>query len=378
MIAPQFKPLVGGYERACERLSESLAGQGHHVVVLAERRDKNWSRREHVSGFEIVRWWCLYRPHLHQISSMIGLAFELLSMGRRFDVWHVHQYGTSALITICIGTLLGKPVVLKLTSSGKEGISKQLSKRTRHIQRYLYQKVAAVVTPSEETRQEALEFGFDVSKLHLVGNGVDIQEYHPKSDRERAQLRQELKLHDAPHFIFVGRLSWEKNLPLLLAAWGSFKSNDDKSWCLIIVGSGPEYCTIDQIINENGLSNTVRLVGYQPNVSTWLSASDAYVLSSTHEGLSNTMLEAMAVGLPIVTTLVSGVNALVVEPDCGWVVPSGSRDLLASALNLCASKVFDRQIKGRNARQVIENNYSIAVISDRHATLYSDLCGFAS
>ena len=78
MISPQFRPLVGGYERAAERLSMALAEAGMRVVVIAERRDHAWPAVECIDGYEVRRLSCWYRRKLHTITSLLSFAGFLL------------------------------------------------------------------------------------------------------------------------------------------------------------------------------------------------------------------------------------------------------------------------------------------------------------
>src|SRR6266571_4708787 len=126
MISPQFRPLVGGYERAAERLSGALAEAGISVVVITERRDHAWPAVECIDGYKVRRLWCVYRRHLHTISSLLAFARFLLRHGREFDVWHVHQYGFHAALAMALGKVLRRPVVFKLTSSAAMGIERTM------------------------------------------------------------------------------------------------------------------------------------------------------------------------------------------------------------------------------------------------------------
>ena len=129
MISPQFRPLVGGYERAAERLSAALAEVGLRVVVIAERRDRAWPAMECIDGYEVRRLSCSYRRHRHAVTSLLSFAGFLLRHGREFDVWHVHQYGFHAALAVALGKVLRRPVVLKLTSSGAMGIESAMGGR---------------------------------------------------------------------------------------------------------------------------------------------------------------------------------------------------------------------------------------------------------
>jgi glycosyltransferase involved in cell wall biosynthesis len=374
MIAPQFKPLIGGYERACERLSESLAGQGHQVVVLAEHRLHNWPKRESISGFEVIRWWCVYRPYLHQLTSAIGLVYQLVRARRKFHVWHVHQYCRSAVICILLGNAFNIPVVLKLTSSSYGGIEGSIKGFfTSRITKLVYKRVSAVVALTSETYQEALSFGFSQDQVHIFGNGLDTSVFAPRTEGQKSETRLQLNLPDNLYMIFVGRLASEKDLPILISAWSNVPSDLHDKWSLIIVGEGNERTLLEQLIREKSLTSTVRLVGYQSNISSWLSIASAFVLTSKREGLSNTMLEALSTGLPVITTEISGAKELVKNPGTGWVVPVGDVDALTGAFVDCMQDHQLREIMGHRARQLILRQYAIPIVAKRHENLYRTL-----
>lgn len=128
MLSPQYRPLVGGYERAAERLSAALVTRGHQVTVIAERRDPSWPKAEARDGVSLLRLWCAFKPRLHLLTALPRFAIFLLIRGRSFNVWHVHQYGLHASLAVALGKLLGRPVVLKLTSSGDQGLARTAAK----------------------------------------------------------------------------------------------------------------------------------------------------------------------------------------------------------------------------------------------------------
>jgi len=108
-------------------------------------------------------------------------------------------------------------------------------------------------------------------------------------------------------------------------------------------------------------------------VQDWLAAADIYVLCSQTEGLSNTLLEAMATGLPCVVTAVSGTRELVAEPGCGLVVPVGNIRALATALIGLMSSEKLRHEMGARSRVVIVERLAIENVAQRHEALYQTL-----
>jgi glycosyltransferase involved in cell wall biosynthesis len=374
MVSPQFRPLVGGYERAAERLSAELVCLGHEVTVIAERRDGSWPAREQADGVLVRRLWCLYRPHLHHVTSLAAFALFLFMQGRRFHVWHIHQHGVHAVLAVMLGKVLHRPVVLTLSSSKEHGIHQASAAMTlAGLARSWLRKVDAVAALSQEMRAEAQAFGIQADRIYVMGNGVDTTIFHPRSNEERLNLRRQLGVDADGMVVFVGRLSKEKNPDGLLRAWQLALPNFTAGWKLVLVGDGPMRGELEAFVDERRLRDTVFFTGLQANVESWLGAADVYVLASHIEGLSNAMLEAMAIGLPVVSTRVSGVRETVEEAGAGLVVDVGQKEQLADALIRLANDSALRSQMGRAGRAVILKTYSINHVAVLHERLYDKL-----
>jgi glycosyltransferase involved in cell wall biosynthesis len=127
MISPQFRPIIGGYERAAERLSSALCRLGHSVTVITERHDKIWPRREVIDQVTVIRLWCAYRRGIHAATSLVSFASFLVVKGYRYHVFHVHQYGYHTALAVLMGRILRKPVVMKITNTAVDGIANLLA-----------------------------------------------------------------------------------------------------------------------------------------------------------------------------------------------------------------------------------------------------------
>lgn len=374
MISPQFHPLVGGYERAALRLSGALTEKGHDVTVVTERRQKNWPKNETINTIKIKRLWCLHRPHIHQITSLLSLGTFLLLKGRHYQIWHIHQYGLQALLVIGLGKLLNRPVILKLTSSASMGIGQSISRLPLPgLCRVLLKQVKQVIAMTRETRAEAIRFGIQEQNISCIGNGIDTVRFRPVNKEVRASIRKNHDIRVSGIVMAVGRLSQEKNHFGLIEAWQKAHLDLPDGWLLIIVGDGPLKKTLKEYIATNDLDNSVFLAGHRDNVEEWLAMADIYVLASHNEGLSNTMLEAMACGLPAIATEVSGATENIGENDAGIVIPCGDTLALASAIQQLATQEELRHQKGRRGREVIMKKFSLGKVTDQFLQLYQRL-----
>ena len=374
MICPQFRPIVGGYERAAERLSAALTTKGHSVTIITERRFPSWQSKEEQDGVQIRRLWCLYRAHLHMATSLASFSIFLLTQGRRFQVWHIHQYGLHAMLAIALGKLLCRPVVMKLTNSGKGGLEHATSALPMaRIAKFILHKVSAVVALTRETQMEAVAFGIAKSRIHILGNGVDSTHFELCKQDKRVRHRKRIGLDAAGIVVFVGRLVEQKNVNGLLLAWKVACTNLPDGWKLVLVGDGSMREQLEALSKAEGLTTSIIFAGQQPNIAEWMAASDILVVPSYWEGLSNTMLEAMSTGLAVVSTRVSGSTETLEKTGAGLVVDIGNMEQFANAVLRLASDFTLRDEMGKIGRAVIEKNYSIETVADRHERLYHSL-----
>jgi glycosyltransferase involved in cell wall biosynthesis len=374
MISPQFHPLVGGYERAAERLSMALAEAGMRVAVIAERRDPAWPAVECIDGYEVRRLSCSYRRHRHAVTSLLSFASFLLRHGREFDVWHVHQYGFHAALAVALGKVLDRPVVLKLPSSGAMGIEKAMGAGiVGWILRFFHLRVGACLVVSEETREEAIHFGIPPEHIYLIPNAVDGRQFHPALPEEHAAARRALGLNCERLVLYVGRLSPEKNPLGLLDAWAAIDTEARKGALLALVGDGPDWDQVHAKARKPNLAGSIHLAGQHSDVATWYRAADVYVIPSLLEGLSNTMIEALASGLPVISTRVSGSSILLESPIAGLVADVGNVENLAGAMELLLRDESLRTQLAANARLTFETHFALETLSKKMILLYRGL-----
>jgi glycosyltransferase involved in cell wall biosynthesis len=374
MLSPQFRPLVGGYERAGERLSAALAEAGLRIAVVTERRDLAWPAVECIDGYEVRRLFCLYQRHVHTITSLLSFAGFLLRHGRHFDVWHVHQYGYHSVLAVALGKLLHRPVVLKLTSSAAMGIEKSMgSGIAGRALGFLHRRVSACIATSDETRDEASRFGVPPERIHLIPNGVDGRQFRPANREEREAARRALGLHCERLVLYVGRLSPEKNPLGLLDAWAAVDTKAREGALLALVGDGPDWDQVHARAQAKDLAGSAYLAGGRSDVATWYRAADVYVIPSLREGLSNTMIEALASGLPVISTRVSGSSILLESPTAGIVVSVGNIEQLAGAMESLLQDASTRTRLGESARPRFESCFSLETLSKQVISLYERL-----
>jgi glycosyltransferase involved in cell wall biosynthesis len=363
--------MVGGYERAAERLSAELGRKGHDVTVVAEQRDRKWLADEQMATYAVHRVWCVYRPGWHIWTSLLSYALYIVRNAHRYDVLHVHQYGHLAALVIAMGSLLGKPVVLKLTSTGEQGIESALHSAGRwsRVLGWLHRQVSACVVPTESAFAEAVRFGIPANRIRQIPNGVDVDEFAPVTEGEKALIKAQLGLQRSLVAIYCGRLASVKNPDGLLESW-RIVARDVGNAELVLIGDGPLRPVLESSMHNSHQPDSVRLAGNQSSVLPWYQAADVYVLPSRLEGLSNSLLEAMSCGLPVVSARVSGSTDIFSHADVGCLVDVGDVVGFADALKTMLVEEKRRLSCSATARSYAKANYSIESVGASTIALY--------
>ncbi len=202
-----------------------------------------------------------------------------------------------------------------------------------------------VFSVSESLRQHAISLGADPDKVQVVGNGVDIEKFHPE-DRKEARRLFSLPA-DARVMISVGALVPRKGMQRVIEIMPELLKSFPDLHYVVVGGGSPEGDIreeLEQQIASLELEGRVHLLGSMPSDKIrWpLSAADIFVLSTSNEGWANVFLEAMACGLPVVTTDVGGNAEVVCRQELGTIVPFGNHEELLKATREALEKPWDR------------------------------------
>ena len=184
-------------------------------------------------------------------------------------------------------------------------------------------------------------YGLSEDKVPCVYNGVDTEKFTPKESYCKDGL---------VNFISVGTLYGLKNHSMLIDAFSIVRKSAENVK-LTIVGGGELHSALDEQIRALGLEGDVMLVGDRPNVADYLSSADVYCCPSKVEGLPITVLEAMSVGLPIITTPAGGVVDIVKDGENGYIVPHNDAKAMAEKMLLLASSINIIEEKGKSSRK---------------------------
>lgn len=214
--------------------------------------------------------------------------------------------------------------------------------------------------------------GIDPSKVEHICNGVDTARFNSEKPSD-AKLPKDVFADDS---IVIGSVARFKDIkdPLnlvdaFIVASRSGNAHADKLR-LLFVGDGPLRDTALKRLDESGLAHAAWLPGSRDDVASLLSSMDVFVLGSLREGISNTILEAMASGLPVIATDTGGNPELVEQGINGMLVPPGDSVALAASLLEYASSQTLRAEHAAASRRLAESKFSLQTMADKYAAAY--------
>jgi len=230
--------------------------------------------------------------------------------------------------------------------------------------RQSFERATAVHCVSEAIRQEAVNFGLDPAKACVIRPAVDPEFFYPLEERRPKEAIFRV--------VSVGALIWGKGYEYALVAVRELVERG-VAVHYEIIGDGPERQRVLYTIDDLGLTEQVRLIGKLSPVEVRdrLQQAEAFLLSSHSEGISNAVLEAMACGLPVVTTDCGGMREAVADGVEGFVVPVRDPAAMAEALRKLAEDPDLRTAMGARARERVLREFTLEQQIQRFFCLYS-------
>ena len=351
---------MGGQERVAYDLAVSQLRAGWKVtaVSLAPPPDGPLAAEFRAAGIDVAR---VARPKPGVDPLLVGrLAWWLRT--HKVDLTHTHNrmaliYGAPA------GRLAGTAVVhTKHGNNPRGGKRLALAKLSGRC-------VHAFVAVSPETAAFARKRNeVDEHKLIVITNGIELGRFHPEPTA-RERVRRELGI-DAGAWVFgtVGRVAPEKNHALLLRAAAPLLGPQHR---LVLAGDGPLMGSLKELVAELKIGAYTHLLGARGDVPDVLNALDVFVMSSSTEGLPLVVLEAMATGLPVVSTRVGGIPDVLDEGQTGWLVPSEDEAALRERIAALHADPTGTRAAGAKARSVAVSRYSGERMQRDYLELYA-------
>jgi sugar transferase (PEP-CTERM/EpsH1 system associated) len=360
---------IGGLENGVVNLINRLPRTGirHAVIALTEvtqfrrrveRQDVQYFSLHKAPGHGIRLAPRLYRL-FRDLRPAIVHTRNLAALEASFPAWmaqvplRVHgEHGWD------VSDLCGANWRNRLTRKLYQPFVSQYVAMSVHLERYLVERI-----------------GVEPRRVAQIYNGVDTARFTPPAARGAIEG---CPFNDADCWFIgtVGRMEAVKDQATLARAFAracSLDAGAADQMRLVIVGDGAERARVERILREAGCADRAWLPGARDDVASVLNGFDCFVLPSLAEGISNTILEAMATGLPVIASDVGGNPELVVHGVTGQLVPAGDVEALAEAMLALWRNRGAAGTLGRAARQAVERRFSLERMAADYARLYDGL-----
>ena len=362
--------VIGGMENGLVNLINLLpANRYRHAIVCVEDYS-DFRKRLQIPDVTV---YALHRSRLTQWQ----LYCRLFSLFRKLRPAIVHSRNRSGLDSLLPALMSG----ISLRLHGEHGWDVDdidgENRKLRNLRRLHRPFVSRYVCVSRHLQQYMIDrVGVAPEKITQISNGVDIGRFKPRTDADR---RSTVSMWGgAPRFVVgtVGRLQPVKNqsgllraVSLLIERYPQLRNEIG----VAIIGDGAERARLERQVQAERLQDVVKFLGARDDIADLLPHFDVFVLPSLAEGISNTVLEAMATGLPVIATRVGGNPELIEDGLTGRLVPpEDSETMVRGIVDYFSDPTLARR-HGQAARQAVVQRFSLERMIGDYVSLYDNL-----
>ncbi len=380
MISDVYFPRVNGVSTSIGTFRHELARLGHQVDLIAPDYPAGCAPED---GIYRVRSRAVPRDPEDRAMSLAGVrALHSRLAGGGYDLVHVQTPFIAHYAGLAIARRLGVPCIETYHTFFEEYLFHYVPFLPRNWMRALARRfsraqggsVDALVVPSPAMRDALSAYGV-TAPMHVIPTGIRAAEFRG-GDGARFRVWLDIPA-DAPLMLFVGRVAHEKNIGFLLRAFSRALAYMPKMM-LVVAGEGPAESSLRRLADQLRIAKSMRFVGYLDRKNALLDcyrAADAFVFASRTETQGLVLLEAMAMGLPVISTAVMG-TASIVGPRRGAMVPEDNEVSFATAMLRLAG---DPALRARLAGDAVSyaGEWGADVMAGKLSRLYAEVAAGA-
>jgi 1,2-diacylglycerol 3-alpha-glucosyltransferase len=359
VIASEYPPYGSGIANVVENVVNTLGDMGIECTVCTP----------HGPDIKLGSW------QLIQKTGVLGLLYFWYEVSRYFKY---HEYGIvwmhnpffifSNPLQKCVVTMHSTYYGESTQIEGVPLLLRIYRTLVKILERYCLTRMnrAFFTGVNASVCKEIEEIGINPERIAFISNGVEIQRFCPR--KERQMLRKKFEIHlDAKVLLSVGRLTYHKQ-PFLLLKLFSLISQKIENLILVFVGTGELFDTLITYAEKNNICNVKFLghINHKTDLPGLYACSDFFITSSSYEGIPLTLLEAMASGLPCIVSNIPNFH-VVKDAECGIVI--NFQDL-GSVEQLLHYITTHQGVHSRNARGYAQRNFDWRIISNKYLELF--------
>lgn len=378
MISFYYYPGYSGAARQLSTLAGELKRFGIDSFVITAWLDRQTPLREFIGGMEVIR--VPVGSGRSLLRFWLGTALALWRKRNEFSILHSHGINPFHGFPIFCGRLLGKRCIGKLSIAESDIDFRRQGRLLGPLHRFFLRSAHRYVAISSALKSELERSGLAPEKCRYIPNGVDTRGFFPAAPEESFKIRKMLGLNaNDVILLYVGVIDTRKGIDILIPAFAA-AANCDPRARLILVGprnradrDGEFYNRMKGSCSDMGLRDRVIFHDYTSNPAAFYRMADIFVLPSRQEGMPNAVIEAMACGLPIIGTRISGTEDLVADGVNGRLVQPGDIGQLGRAMQELIESRELRSQMGRKSLDIIRAEYNITTVARSYRDMYLEL-----
>jgi glycosyltransferase involved in cell wall biosynthesis len=367
-----YLPFIGGAELFVKAVTERLEKRFHFEIITA-RAKRTLPRIERRNGVTIRRvgtgWWI--DKFVYPLPALGSIL-----MHRPVHLVHSVMVNAAAVTAFLYLRLKRRPSLLTLQEGDSEAYVKSWLGPFFPVYPLLHRPFDRIHAISSFLEAQAVGYGADPKKIHIVPNGVDTEIFNPgaRASEAAAELRHGLGLDEKRVLISVSRLVPKNGLQDLIRAMPRILRDQPRA-TLLLVGGGEDRARLETTARELGLGDHIRFIGEVSHEDTakYLMLADVFVRPSVSEGLGSAFLEAMACGVPVVGTPVGGIVDFLRDGETGLFCRPKEPESVASAVGRLLSDDDLARRLSRNGRLVVEADYRWDTVAERIGAIYDEM-----
>jgi glycosyltransferase involved in cell wall biosynthesis len=363
MGVPQYPfPVVGGLEKQAHELAATLVQRGHVVNVLSGRLYRGQPAESNVNGVVVHRLPWPGNRYARWFLTPILLWRAARRLLPSVDVVHTHVFSGFGLFLILLAGFYRKSIIVKLPNVGESGLPGLTRGVLGRLRQRIFLRADTVVAMSSASLAELQAVGYERRRVLTTPNGIRVPcELAMPSRPEARRCR----------LAFAGRLEPQKGLFDLLTAFKKIVAEISSDLIeLHIFGDGPLRAELESFVVSKGLAKNVQINGHVDGLIDILVGFDAFVLPSYREGNSNAILEAMALGLPVISTRTGGTPMLVGDIGAFLLHEPGDVAELTRLLRALVESPNLRASTGAAMRERVQRHFDIERVADTYIAAY--------
>ena len=332
------------------------------VIVLGERCGSALEMLLQTKGIPII---FLGKQPGFDPRTFVSLHRALQRSGA--DVIHTHVH----VLRYALPSLLctRKRAVLHTVHNLAE---REVEPRAQWLQKFAFGRGIVPVACSQEVAL-SLKRRYGLDQVRVIANCIPVDGYRSQAAERESWRKRESLPNNSILFACVALFRPQKNHKLLLEAFAAGPGRDQRAH-LLLAGSGSTELEVREQAKDLRLSDRIHFLGLRDDIPALLGASDVFVLSSDYEGNPLAVMEAMAAGLPVVSTKAGGVPELLSNGREGLLVERGDREALGNAMTFMVGNEGERRAMGRLALDRARNKFDARIMVKAYEDLYERLC----